>query len=289
MSRKNGALFALLAALLFGLGTPLIKLRFSAVNPLLLGALINLGSGVIVALISRVEWHPGQLFSRGNRLPFIGSLATGGMAGPVLLVWGIAHAPGSSAALLLNLEAAFTALIAWLIFREHIGTRVVLGLVLVTAGGVLVSASEASGPGRIEAGLAIAGSCLCWAIDNNCTVRLKSVSAAQFTFWKGEISGGVMITSCLVGGLSIPNGRMLFEALALGACCHGLALLVFVMALQRLGAGRTAAYFSTAPFIGAATAVVILGDPVTSQLLLAAGLMACGVASLITEPHPRAS
>ncbi|MEI6351410.1 MAG: DMT family transporter [Verrucomicrobiota bacterium] len=285
MTRKRGALFALLSALMFGVGTPLIKLRFSAVEPLLLSALINLGSTVGVALFADIVRGPSKLFTRENRVPFTGSLLFGAILGPVLLVWGIGHTPGSAAALLLNLEAAFTAVIAWLIFREHMGPRVVFGLVLTTLGGVVVSANAGTGPGRFSAGLAIAGACLCWAIDNNCTVRLRDVAPAQFTFWKGLISGGILLVACLAWGISLPTGRTLAEAAALGACCHGLALLVFVMALQRLGAGRTAAYFAMAPFAGAATAVLLLDDPVTPQLLLAAALMAGGVASLFTEPH----
>lgn len=284
MTRNRGALFALLAALLFGIGTPLIKLLFSGVDPILLGALINLGAALGVAIITRIPWRLGDLTRRENRLPFAGSVICGGVLAPVLLVWGIAHAPGSAAALLLNLEAAFTALIAWIFFRENIGPRFVIGLVLVTLGGVLVSVNEGSGPGRIAAGLAIAGSCLCWAIDNNCTARLQGVTPAQFSLWKGIIAGGVLLAACLVIGTPFVSGRIFGQAILLGACCHGLALLVFVTAIQRLGAGRTAAYFAAAPFVGAATSLVLLGDPVTSQLLIAAVLMAAGVTALITEP-----
>lgn len=287
-NRNRGAWFALLAALLFGVGTPLIKLRFSAVDPILLSAFINLGAALGVAAMTRIPWRFGQLTSRVNRLPFAGSIVCGGILGPCLLVWGIAHAPGSAAALLLNLEAAFTALIAWIFFRETIGPRMVLGLVLVTLGGVLVSSNAGSGPGRALAGLAIATACLCWAIDNNCTARLKDVTPAQFSLWKGIIAAAVLFTVCVMRATPLVGWRVAGEAVLLGACCHGLALLVFVIALQRLGAGRTAAYFAAAPFVGAAASVALLGEAVTHALLFSAVLMAVGVAALLTEPHPPA-
>ena len=289
MSPKNhnsGALYALLAAVLFGVGTPLIKLRFSAVDPILLAALINLGAALGVAVMTRIPWRLGNLTLPVNRLPFAGSIVCGGVVAPALLVWGIAHTPGSAAALLLNLEAAFTALIAWFFFRESIGPRFVIGLVLVTLGGVLVSFNAGSGPGRFLAGLAIATSCLCWAIDNNCTARLREVTPAQFSLWKGLIATGALCAISVGRGTPLAGWNTMGEAVLLGACCHGLALLVFVMALQRLGAGRTAAYFAAAPFVGAAASVVLLGESVTLALLLAAVLMAAGVTALLTEPHP---
>lgn len=286
MNRKHGALFALLAALLFGVGTPLIKLRFSAVDPILLAALINLGAALGVAVITRIGWRLGNLTLPVNRLPFAGSILCGGILAPALLVWGIAHVPGSAAALLLNLEAAFTALIAWAFFRENIGPRFVIGLVLVTLGGVLVSGNAGSGSGRALAGLAIATSCLCWAIDNNCTARLKEVTPAEFSLWKGIIAAAALFVICAARGTPLVALNVLGEAVILGACCHGLALLVFVTALQRLGAGRTAAYFAAAPFVGAAASVALLGEEITPALVCAASLMAAGVAALLTEPHP---
>ncbi|MDD5350531.1 MAG: DMT family transporter [Chthoniobacteraceae bacterium] len=284
-SPRHGATYALLAALLFGVGTPLIKLRFATEDPLLLSALLNLGAALGVAVWTRIPWRLGALTLPCNRLPFAGSLLCGGVLAPVLLVWGIAHTPGSSAALLLNLEAGFTALLAWGFFRERLSARLVLGLALITAGGVLVSSSAADGgPGHAAAALAIAGSCLCWAIDNNCTARLQRVTPAQFALWKGLFAAAGLFALCAGRRTPLPGWPTLGEAVLLGTCCHGLALLVFVMALQRLGAGRTAAYFATAPFVGAAASIVLLGDPVTLPLLLAAALMAGGVASLLTEP-----
>jgi drug/metabolite transporter (DMT)-like permease len=282
-THRQGALLALAAALLFGVGTPLIKLFFGSVDPILLGGLVSLGAALGVAVITRIRWALGPLIVPGNRLPFAGAVLTGGALAPVLLVWGIAHAPGSAAALLLNLEAPFTVLIAWLICREQAGWRLLAGLTLVTGGGVIVSMGEPSGRGHLPAALALAGACLCWAIDNNCTARLRGVAPAQFTLWKGLFSAAALLAIHVLRGGPGVDGLTVSEALLVGACCHGLALLVFVMAIPRLGAGRTAAYFATAPFVGAAASVGMLGDPVTVHLLAAAGLMAVGVSLLLSE------
>ncbi len=282
---RQGALLALLAALLFGAGTPLIKLFFGAVDPIWLGALISLGSGLGVAAVMRVRWRIGPLVTRENRLPFAGSTLIGGAMAPVLLVWGISHAPGSAAALLLNLEAPFTTLIAWLFFREKVGVRFLVGLALVTLGSIVVSLHEGGGQGRVLAGFAVAGACLCWAIDNNCTAQLKGVEPAQFAIFKG-LFAALLLFPLGVGRVGSSIGWSLTgAALLVGACSNGIALLVFVMSIQRLGAGRTAAYFATAPFVGAAASVAVLGEPVTPHLLAAAALMALGVGILLSERH----
>jgi drug/metabolite transporter (DMT)-like permease len=276
---------ALLSALLFGVGTPLIKLRFSGIDPLLLAGLISIGSGFGVALLTRVSWNPERLLDGANRLFFGGSVTTGGIIAPFLLVWGIEHSSGSTASLLLNLEAVLTALIAWGVFRDQLGTRIIVGLVFVTVGGMVISTSANACGSQFIGSLAVSASCLCWAVDNNCTARLCNVSSAQFTLWKGLISGVVLLgTFAALRATPLPASRTIAEALLLGSCCHGFALLSFVLAIQRLGAGQTTAYFALAPFVGATVAVLVLGEPVSARLIVAAGLMACGVIALMTAP-----
>ena len=70
----------------------------------------------------------------------------------------------------------------------------------------------------------------------------------------------------------------------LGLFAYGVSLALFVVALRHLGTARTGAYFSVAPFLGAVLAL-LLGDPVTQQLLSAGALMAFGVWLHLTERH----
>lgn len=291
MNRQLGIALALLSAVLFGIATPLIKLRFSALDPLLLAGMLSIGSGAGVALLLRISWNPDRLLHGRNRLFFAGSVATGGIAAPFLLVWGIEHSLGSTASLLLNFEAALTALIAWGVFRDRISGRIVFGLVLVTLGGMVISTTANSGSDPFGGSLAVAASCLCWAIDNNFTARLQNIRSAQFTLWKGLISGVVLLGAfAALRATPLPGSQTIAEALLLGICCNGLALLAFVVALKQLGAGQTTAYFGIAPFVGAIMAVLVLGEPVSTRLVVAAALMASGVIALMTAPpatHPQ--
>jgi len=134
--RRRAIAFALLSAALFGASTPLAKLLLGATSPLLLAGLLYLGAGVGLLI-----WLRGRLkpIARGDVPWLIAAVAAGGIAGPALLMFGLASTDGATASLLLNLEAVFTALIAWIAFRENVDSRVFLGMVAIIAGGALLS------------------------------------------------------------------------------------------------------------------------------------------------------
>src|SRR6266699_1888339 len=193
---RRGPLLALLAAALFGVSAPLAKLLLAHASPQLLAGLLYLGSGTglgILWLIRGRSNREAQL--AGKDLPWrAGAITSGGALGPVLLMAGLARTPASSASLLLNLEGVFTALIAWFVFRENFDRRIALGMLAIVAGGVLLSWA-----GRPEAGvpwgsLAVAGACLCWAIDNNLTRQVSAADPVQIAAAKGLVAGAVNLT-----------------------------------------------------------------------------------------------
>jgi drug/metabolite transporter (DMT)-like permease len=217
----------------------------------------------------------------------LGAVGFGGVVGPVLLMVGLTHSTTSNASLLLNLESVLTALLAWLVFREATDRRIVLGMVLIVAGSAVlvwprdaVSVTDWLGP------TALAGACLAWAIDNNLTRQVANADAFFIALSKGLFAGGI---NCALGwalGASLPTGLApLGVILGVGFLGYGLSLVLFVLALRGLGTARTGAYFSTAPFVGAAISMVWLGEPASTGFWWAAALMATGVALHLTERH----
>lgn len=285
---NRSVLYALLAALLFGASTPLAKMMTGALSPVLLAGLLYLGSGiglVIVRLIRDRGWQPARLVRR--EWPWLlGAILFGGVAGPVLLMFGLMQTSATAASLLLNLEAVFTALLAWVVFRENAGRRVVLGMVVIVAGGVILSwQGGGSGSAGWLGALAVAAACLCWAIDNNLTRRISAADALFIASSKGGIAGLVNTALALYLGASLPLAGTFTAALAVGLFGYGVSLVLFVLALRGLGAARAGAYFSTAPFIGAATALLLLGEAVPPGFWLATALMGIGVWLHLSERH----
>lgn len=288
MKTPNAVWLALLAAALFGGSTPFVKLLIGDTSPLVLAGLLYLGSGlglVVARLLRDRGWQASGL-SGSDWFWFAGAIGFGGVLGPFLLVLGLAGTSASTASLLLNLEAVLTSVLAWVVFKEHADRRIVAGMALIVAGGIALSwPSGETAVGNLAGPLAIIGACLCWAIDNNLT-RKVSVSDALFIAGaKGLVAGAVNLGLALALDHSLSAWPLAGATMLVGLLGYGLSLLFFVRALRELGTSRTGAYFSTAPFVGAALSILLLGEATSPPFWLAAFLMGLGVWLHLTERH----
>ena len=291
-----GVLAALGAALLFGAGTPLAKLLLAGVNPWMLAGLLYLGSGLGLTLYRRITRAPPARLPNAEWPWLAGALLSGGVAGPALLMLGLSAMPASGASLLLNAEGVFTAVIAWVVFRETVDRRIALGMACIVAGAVLVGwptdARFAAGPQAFSVldawpALAVLGACLCWGIDNNLTRKVSLTDASWIASVKGLVAGSVNLGLAWVAGAHLPSAPHVAGAMVVGFFAYGVSLALFVVGLRHLGTARTGAYFSVAPFAGALLALA-LGEPATPTLWAAGLLMALGVALHLTERHEHA-
>lgn len=281
-------LIALAAAALFGASTPFAKLLLGEIHPVLLGGLLYLGSGIGLALFRLIRdrgWTPSLLVSGEWRWLF-GAIFFGGVLAPCALMFGLTRVSAASASLLLNLEAVLTALLAWWVFKENADRRVVLGMAAIIAGGVVLS-WPTTGVARTDGwGEAlVATACLCWAIDNNLTRKVSAADALFVAASKGLVAGVVNTTLAIALGATLPHSGVMLAAMAVGLFGYGVSLVLFVLALRGLGTARTGAYFSTAPFVGAAIALAVLGESTGPTFWLAAALMAIGVWLHLSERH----
>lgn len=282
-----GAGVALLAAALFGASTPLSKLLVGEVRPVLLAGLLYLGSGIGLSLVILFRGK-GRTEARLTRrdAPWLGGAALfGGVMGPVLLMVGLQRTPGSSASLLLNLECVFTALLAWFVFHENFDRRIALGMVLIAAGGGILSLQGTGLSGAPWSSLAVVAACLCWGIDNNLTQRVSGSDPYHVAAIKGNVAGSVNLAIGLAQGAHLPAVPVLGGALAVGFAGYGLSLVFFVLALRQIGTARTGAYFSTAPFVGAALSLLLLHEAIGISFLASGLLMAAGVWLHVAERH----
>ncbi|MBU66329.1 drug/metabolite transporter (DMT)-like permease [Cupriavidus metallidurans] len=283
---------ALLAALLFGASTPLAKALTGSVSPLLLAGLLYLGSGIGLALvlaIRRVLMTPepgnGHLGIPRGEVPWlIGAILAGGVAGPALLMTGLVSTSAASASLLLNVEGVFTAVIAWVVFKENADRQIVLGMIAIVAGGLLLSWQ----PGSLQmssGALLIVGACLCWAVDNNLTRKVSSNDALLIACLKGLVAGLCNTTLAITHGAVLPSVGTAAAALIVGFAGYGVSLALFVVALRLLGTARTGAYFSVAPLFGVLLAFAIWPEVPGFAFWAALALMALGVWLHLRERH----
>jgi len=290
MRNASAISLALVSAALFGASTPAAKLLLGAVDPVVLAGLLYLGSGLglgAALVVRRLSGAPRtQAPIRAGDLPWLaGAVLFGGVAGPLLLMAGLAQTPASTAALLLNLESLATMGLAWVVFRENVDRRLLLGALAILSGAVLLSWGGGSVAGLQPGALLVAGACLAWGIDNNLTRRISGADPLQIAAVKGLVAGATTLAIGLGRGAAPPAPGILALTAVVGLLGYGVSLICFIMALRHLGTARTGAYYSTAPFVGAALGVALLGDPVTPWMALAAALMAAGVWLHLSEEH----
>ncbi len=284
-----GVPLALASAMLFGASTPFAKILLARLDPWLLAALLYLGAGLGLALVRGLRWTvdqaPVEASLRRADVPWLaGIVIVGGVVAPLLLMFGLARVNASSAALLLNLEGLATMAIAWLIFRENVDTKLLVGAFAIVAGALLLS-WEGIGAAFSLGSILVAGACVAWGIDNNLTRKLSSADPVQIAMIKGLAAGGANLVLALARGTAISSISDLTFAAVVGFVGYGISIALFVSALRHLGTARTSAYFSLAPFIGAVLAVVILDDAITLSMLGAAVLMGLGLYLHLTERH----
>ena len=284
-----GVPLALGSAILFGATAPFSKLLLGSVDPQLLAGLLYLGAGVGLAIV-----HLGRtLLGIGTPeaplartdIPWLAAVVLfGGALGPLLMMLGLSRTEASSGSLLLNLEGLATMGIAWVAFRENVDGRLLAGAAAILAGALVLS-WQGTGVSLDGGGLLIAGACLAWGIDNNLTRKLSSADPVVLAAIKGLAAGSVNLVVAVARGAAMPPIATTGAAAALGFAGVGVSLVLFVLALRHLGTARTGAYFSSAPFVGVIIAVLLLGEPVTLQLVVAGLLMAFGLWLHLEERH----
>jgi drug/metabolite transporter (DMT)-like permease len=283
-NQRAASTAALLAAVLFGCGAPAAKALLGAVDPPLLAGLLYLGSGLALAIARALRGPRALGFKRRDGVWLAAAVAAGGVIAPLLLLVGLSRTSASSASLVLVLEAPFTALMARLLFGEHVGRRTWQGLALTTLGAAATVAAPESTTDTLGIGC-VALACLGWGLDNNFTREVSHLDPLTVAAAKGLVGGSVNLAAALMLGAQLPDVGVIVPAAVVGVVSYGASLVLYLLALRSLGASRVAALFAVAPFAGAVAGVAALGEPATPGLAVAALLGGLGVWRLVGESH----
>ena len=251
---NKAVFFAILAAALYALNSPVSKLLLADTPPTMMAAFLYLGAGAGMAAlgwlmkdtkISRRE----QKLSRRD-LPYTIGMVVLDIAAPIFLMIGLARTTAAHASLLNNFEIVATSIIAMAIFKERISARLWLAIGLITLSSILLSVDDI-GSFRFSAGsLFVLLACVCWGLENNCTRMLSRSDPMEIVVVKGLGSGTGSLILGLAIGEALPSLKSILLILLLGFVAHGLSIYFYVSAQRYLGAAKTSAYYAVAPFIG---------------------------------------
>jgi len=277
---KRGWLMCAASAVLFGATTPISKVLLDSIPPITLAGLLYLGAAVAAAPFAARQrtTPPGT----ADRARLAGAVIVGGAIAPVLLLVGLDRTPAPTASLLLNLELVATAVLATLIFGEHIGRRAGLGLGLLTTAGLVLAGTG----GSVTWGAAlIISACLCWGLDNNLTATATGITPAQITLAKGVVAGSVNLVLGLLTEHSDLAASAIAWSLVVGAAGYGASIILWIAGARLVGAARSQGVFATAPFIGVVLGWVIASGGILVSQVIALAVMALGIWIVIGSDH----
>lgn len=273
MKTKNIAtLFAILAAALYAVNIPLSKVLLQFVKPTMMAAFLYLGAGVGLFVYGAAIKEKGEKLTKAE-LPYTVGMIVLDIAAPILLMLGLQHTGSANASLLNNFEIVATSLIAFFAFREKLSKQLIAAIVMVTAASVTLS-FEGAGSLQFNSGslLVLAAAC-CWGLENNCTRMLSNKSSVQITTIKGVFSGIGSLIVALTVGEKLPGIIWALAVMALGFVAYGLSINFYIKAQKDLGAAKTSAYYSVAPFFGVLFGVLLLREELGIQFYLGLSIM----------------
>ncbi len=283
MKTKNVAtFFAVFAAALYAINIPFSKILLQFVSPTMMAAFLYLGAGAGLFLYGMIVKEQGEKLTKAE-LPYTVGMVVLDIAAPILLMLGLRNTNASNASLLNNFEIVATSLIAFFVFREKLSKRLTVAIVLVTVASIALS-FEGEESFRFNAGslLVLAAAC-CWGLENNCTRMLSSKSSVQITTIKGVFSGLGSFVIALVTGEKIPGIYWILPALLLGFVSYGLSINFYIKAQKDLGAAKTSAYYSIAPFLGVIFGVLLLKERPGIQFYVGVAIMIAATVLMVKD------
>lgn len=269
--------YALLAAILYALNIPLSKLLLNHVEPTMTASLLYLGAGIGLLMygsIEKIVKHKDKKDRLTKKeLPYTIAMVVLDIIAPILLMVGITKTNSSNVSLLSNFEIVATSIIALLFFKEVISFKLWISIFLVTVASVLLSFDESHAFTLNEGSLFVLGATICWGFENNCTKMISHKSSTEIVVMKGFFSGLGSLIIALILKESIPEIKWIFAILGLGFVSYGLSIKFYIMAQKNLGAAKTSAYYSIAPFVGVVFSLILLGERPSLQFYIALSIM----------------
>lgn len=283
-----GIFYALGACLLFGSNAPIAKILLQQISPPLLASLLNIGAAIGLFIVFCWQRSKNSQtiidFLQGREwIWFLSTVVLGGVAAPILFIYGVDHSSAAAASLMLSIEGIATAMIAWVVFKERFHWLLAVAIAIILAGTIILNSTGADQLSNPLATSAILGAAFCWAMDNNLTRHISHRDPVIIALGKNLAAALVNGAIAVSIGSSLPSLPWLLFACTLGVFSYGLSFTFLIMALRLLGTSRTGAYFAITPFAGASLSILLFREVLTPNFLIAAFLIAVGVGLCIFE------
>lgn len=288
MKTKKFAVFlAILAAALYAINVPFSKLLMTKVPPTVMASFLYLGAGIGMFIYTFVLKLFGKTAIKEpltkKELPYTVAMVLLDIAAPIFLMFGIMHTSSASVSLLNNFEIVATSVIAFVIFKEAVSKRLFFAILLVVLSSIILTFEGTDGLTFGTGSLFVLAACVCWGFENNCTKMLSDRSSVEIVIIKGIFSGLGSLAVAFIMGESLPHIKWLVLVLLLGFVAYGLSINFYIMAQNHIGAAKTSAFYSVAPFLGVAFSMIFVGEIPSLQFYIAFAVMVAATAFMVKD------
>ena len=288
-AKNIATIYAILAAALYAINVPLSKILLNHVEPTMMASFLYLGAGLGLFIYGLVEKRIGKGERKESltkkELPYTIAMVVLDIMAPILLMLGIARTNSANVSLLNNFEIVATSIIALFIFKEVISKKLWFAIALVTVASTVLSFEGAGSFAFNQGSLFVLGACLCWGFENNCTKMISNKSSVEIVVIKGTFSGLGSLVVAVIMGEHIPSILWLMCVLILGFVAYGLSIHFYIMAQKDLGAAKTSAYYSIAPFLGVAFSMLFLNERPGVQFYVALIIMIISTCLMVKDTN----
>lgn len=286
-TNSKSIFFAFLAAALYALSTPVSKLLLTKISSTMMASFLYLGAGIGLWIVGFIKHQIVKIKKQSENIiyeeslskkdtPFIIAMVLLDVAAPIFLMSGLMFSNSSNVALLNNFEIVTTSLLALLVFKERISSKLWIGIILVTLASLLLSFEDVKSIQFSKGSILVLCACVCWGLENNCTKKLANKNPLQIVVIKGLCSGTVSLFIALFKGEKFCTHLFLLIALVLGFFAYGLSILFYIYAQRNLGAAKTSSYYAIAPFFSSAISLIIFKQIPSISFLIAVVIMCLG-------------
>lgn len=278
--------FAIVAAALYAISIPLSKMLLQHIPPTMMASSLYFGAGIgigIVFLLTKGKDKKVYEQITKKDMPYVVGMIVLDVAAPILLMFGLLDSASSNASLLNNFEIVCTSLIALLVFKEAVSTRMWLAISLITASSFVLSFENLSSFKFSWGAILVLLATLCWGLENNCTKSLSNKNTYHVVFLKGIFSGlGSLIVALCLQEQFARIGHFAL-ALSLGFVAYGLSIFFYIKAQGSIGASKTSAYYAVSPFIGTFLSFVIFQEKPTPTYFIGLAIMVAGTLIVVID------
>lgn len=285
MNKSRAIVYAFLAAVFYAINVPVSKILLRNVGPTTMAALLYLGAGIGIGILSLVNTEDRRASEKLTKkdFPFVIGMILLDIAAPIFLMLGISYGSSANASLLGNFEIVATTVIALVIFKEAVSRRLWIAIALITLSSILLSFDGSDSLKFSYGSLFVLAATICWGFENNCTRNISSKNTYEIVVLKGIFSGFGALLIAMIKREVFPGAGYVLAALILGFVAYGLSIFLYVRAQNVLGAAKTSAYYAIAPFVGAFFSFVFLREKLSWMYLLALAVMIAGSVLVVAD------